>query len=794
MALRTNTIEYALTSLTTDTKAFFDSVFIWNGSTYADETTDAASSTTGDVALSGTLNSEWYFGNDLLFSGFNMNHSSNGTTGVLVWEYSKGSGTWGTLTKTLINNIGNDRLVAGVSRTGFVFDPPSDWATDTVNSATRYWIRARVTTAYGVTPTGDWAMKGEYATFSQQTLYIPETTDRAIKSAIIEVTARDASTGGASFAGYSGRLKLGSNAYTTRSASRQVIAGSVRDLVFLAGGKVVSVGLDFTSNFVSNFGNSSSQTANFQFSYMNDDFNTGGNVINNITAKLIITYEFNDTATTRIKTVRIPLESPTTTLTNTLAEIGTNQVPNLDTFLPEASKTYRDIFFQFESLEARANTTDFQLCLALDSEAEHQDGLHEAAQTYNPTYRYLWKRTDMATNSTHAFKARSTLTGRFVSPSVLLVVTYEYNEADTTSVINSIALPFSAPGLLKQDTIPRTFKIDFPIQEPSTITLVQSGIQFISQVVSGGSNNVLLKSGSQSYRTYTVASTVSQSSGYYTCTQRIDSNGVQGAGVTLARGLNNIVEISAYRTTTSGNRYCGLGGVVYLNYTSGKSALKTAAHNKSIYFMLSENKQFVIDGDDGLGNSNISYSFGIADVNYYLHNNSLAIKGCGEGATTQGELTPVIEAKTNEFDGQSYYSGKNNVYLSSSNRRFFTESYINLDNLFKTHPTDPSGKMDMATSRQLMVANWGLLAYLYGIANYHSITYTASGTVSGYTGDGSGITVELHRKDTDELVGRVTTTTGGSYTFTWYDNTMELYGHARQDGTHLGRSDDTLAS
>lgn len=63
--------------------------------------------------------------------------TAKSATGVLVWEYSLGSDTWGTLTVTDgTNSLVNDGAVT--------FTPPVDWATDSQNSsASMYFIRVR---------------------------------------------------------------------------------------------------------------------------------------------------------------------------------------------------------------------------------------------------------------------------------------------------------------------------------------------------------------------------------------------------------------------------------------------------------------------------------------------------------------------------------------------------------------------------------------------------------------------------------------------------------------------------
>lgn len=73
-----------------------------------------------------------------------------------VWEYSKGSGVWG----TPLTVIDRTDTAAGDGKQSFQQDgaihfvPPSDWAKDTIDGQEAYWIRCRVTaTNVTVAPT-----------------------------------------------------------------------------------------------------------------------------------------------------------------------------------------------------------------------------------------------------------------------------------------------------------------------------------------------------------------------------------------------------------------------------------------------------------------------------------------------------------------------------------------------------------------------------------------------------------------------------------------------------------------
>ena len=127
---------------------------------------------------------------------------------------------------------------------------------------------------------------------------------------------------------------------------------------------------------------------------------------------------------------------------------------------------------------------------------------------------------------------------------------------------------------------------------------------------------------------------------------------------------------------------------------------------------------------------------------------------------------------------------------------FRSAGYCVVNRLTKTFPTDPRwGAIDSSASH-----TWELLYLSTGKQfhcaefTFHSITETVTGTVSGYTGDGSGLTVDIFRTNGDEYIGSATTSAGGTYTFTWYSDNDDLYAICRQSDALCGRSTDGKAS
>ena len=120
-----------------------------SGGSFIDETADANSAGAGDVTVTEPFDTD-----DALLVGRLKQFSSISflidTPGVgdaveaeTIWEYSKGSDSWGTLADVV---DGTTALTAAAGEKVLSFTIPVDWATDTVNSlGPFYWIRLRST-------------------------------------------------------------------------------------------------------------------------------------------------------------------------------------------------------------------------------------------------------------------------------------------------------------------------------------------------------------------------------------------------------------------------------------------------------------------------------------------------------------------------------------------------------------------------------------------------------------------------------------------------------------------------
>lgn len=619
------------------------------------------------------------------------------------------------------------------------------------------------------------------ATLAQISLYIPETVI-AFTSVFAEFGYQDAITAtGGTVTEHRLGLRLGAAAYTTVSETDD-IANSGENMSGVMGP------YDFTSHFTTNW-TGTSMTCDAQV-YI--DFSTGTTLVaRNITVKLYVTYTYDDnpaTNATQIKTVRIPLESLVGALSTTAnSNIGSSQIPALNTFLAEQSVTIRDYFFEIEGNVANNNTTtDFTISANVDAGTAKTFAVTEAALGSDTFLRLLWKPSSVpSTASTHNFQMWST-TARYNMAAVDLVVTYEFNASTTVSngrMNVSIVLPIEIASPLGYNVSADASRFIRSIMcAESNPTLLHSAFRINFNAATSVAG-LSFRAGAQSYRAYThVANIVA---GAFCLQQRIDSGGAQGAGFTLAHGFNEIV-IDGYSTDTTDD-VTNIGGTITLNYQCDvpSQGLGAAAHTV---------RKVLLAWDAALTDlvRINNWSFSIPPANYW-------IVGAGflfhQWSSASMAVTLDVQANSGEGKGAGYYD----IYadaMQSDAERAYTPVWMRGRDVFKRFPTDVDpDRLNIETARDYRLftsttTGNGLIAAI----TYHSITRTFSGTVSGYAdADGAGLTVLIFRTDTMELIGEVTTTAGGAYTFTWYDDTVGLLPVCVEDSTHHGAGPITTA-
>lgn len=513
-----------------------------------------------------------------------------------------------------------------------------------------------------------------------------------------------------------------------------------------------------------------SATVTFQAYF---DMSTGTTLTtNNIFVIFCMTYEFDDAASTLYQTCMIPLESSTGALAASETQIGSAQIPQFTNpggwFENTANWMPRQYFFLIEGNESNnTGTTNFVISAGVDGGYDIAFGQNTATLASDRLLYWTFNMlASMPTgNTTHDFYLWISTGGvtRLNNCAVTLYITYEWTPSGSTEIVNSVQLPLSFESPMSGTTttdISRS-KTSIYVEEPSTITLLQSGYKVNFYPGAGNLGGLNSRAGSQAYRAYT--HTASVNCGGSSFQQRLDSGSAQGAGMTLARGKNDIT-IDLYRTDATDLGW-GPSGLIYLNYKSGISSQSGGAcnHNHTVYNLIGQ-----WDAAQAVTREFTATSVTINEAQYWL--NAVG-HYCNLFQITTTNFSAGIVLLAELLSGEDAADGWKQIGF----RQYITEEagfnphYINSSDFYKRYPNDQDlTRMNIETSRKYrMISN--IAAKALGLTifyTYHSIKFAVAGTVSG-TGGG---TVNLYLIDyTNKRV--LDTTTGTTYSFNWFDNT-----------------------
>ena len=127
-----------------ETDTAIDCAYLDDGGVFTDYTTEFNNATVDDVELmpaTEVVNDAFYFGYSTAFPSLKLNIGQAAVGTAITWEYWDGAAwsSWSPVDNTDGFTILGTNIVAA--------DEPGDWATTAVNGSTKYWIRARVSTA-----------------------------------------------------------------------------------------------------------------------------------------------------------------------------------------------------------------------------------------------------------------------------------------------------------------------------------------------------------------------------------------------------------------------------------------------------------------------------------------------------------------------------------------------------------------------------------------------------------------------------------------------------------------------
>jgi hypothetical protein len=608
---------------------------------------------------------------------------------------------------------------------------------------------------------------------SQITLYIPEAASGTItfRKVILDAVIADAS---ATPANVTGRTLF----FTLQGATESSV-NNTQAYTQSGENMIHHFSVDMTSYFTTNWGANGSRTFDSSIT-----INTGATGSNNISVKITIDYDFDDTQTTHIKTVWIPLNADINALPTTKPGSPIDTIPALDTYCPEATKTFRQIVIVSQGNEEKSAVTDISRSWEIDSLGVFTSQLFEGASNSSKWYR-LNEVVSFDTSVTHGFYSWASTTD-FDHPQNWLVVTYEFSPSSSTRMINSLLFPMEFGGAMGGPTsadYQRASK-EFFIQEPGTINNVKLAcfIHYDQLSAIAGMN---ARVGTGSFVTYSSVAAVLSGG----CGLMIRNDGA----FTLARGRNTLTA-DIYNTDASDLGY-NLAGWWMVNYHSDIpsqgfwAANHTVIRNlKAVGTQAAATQSIVAATAPDIPEA--TWFLNAVGIWYvYTSNSTGNPSGVHIGAErlSAGEGGLVWENAYESLGGTDAESGIRQAWAQARTifRRFRDGSIID---------QDPK-RLPFETARRWRVCLGGNCAsfdHLDMVFTYHSITFTISGTVTD--SNGGAVTLSLHRVSDGEKVMETTRTGNGAYSFNWFDNTEEMYVVAREDNNYIGRSANGLAT
>lgn len=606
-------------------------------------------------------------------------------------------------------------------------------------------------------------------TFTGNTIYLPEGS-KVFKSVTMVATWGDDGTAATSPTNWILGVKLGGAAESAATVT-DTVTNSAEAWTFRARRDVTAY---FTTNWS---GTSMTWEASVQ---------QAGSATQNHSVKLIVTYEYDDTTTTHIKTVRIPIESTRALLTTTYQTVGgATAIPAIGgSFLPESTKTVRQVWVELWGSEATAAATDFVVQARINGGANIDWWDSEASMTSSRWAYGIIDITAEDLTAARSLECISTLTSsRMTQVGGMVCVTYEFDSSASTTILNSILIGgvdsvgyMGGTAVGDEDAWTRSIYID----EPGTITMLPSAVALFLN--DSGTMTVNVAVGAQTDTAYVLTAGGIQA-GQFSLVHRIDSAGAKGtAGMTLARGANSYTIQT--RSATAGAGWA-LSGFLLLNYTSGKSTSGVGTHAQTRYFHLADTA-----ADSSVRQVNDVTTPTIPETWHYLVGAVIDIDA-QVTATASGSMALMLERTAGAGWDPTFtatFRGDNELSLMTPFGAARTT--------WQRWPGDPDdSRADIEVARDwrldanpAMWASWGMWV------TWHSHQWTVSGTVSGYAdADGAGLTVKVYRASNDEHVLTLTTTAGGAFTSPWFDNVDELYCAVYEDSTHVGRSSNAVA-
>jgi hypothetical protein len=618
--------------------------------------------------------------------------------------------------------------------------------------------------------------------FTQVTLNIPESS-LSFKKVWVECGATDiiSATGG-TIGEWRIGLRLAAVAYTTVT--------QLNDIVNSGENMAPHICADFTTHFTTNW-SGSSMTCDVQI-YLDQTTGTTFNFTNGW-GLIWVTYEYDDTSATQVMNAWIPMTSAVGALPSSKGA-AQDTVPNIDTFLGYGSISYKNIMMLMEGNESHgAGTTTFQVSVQLDATTTQVSSNFVGALASD---RYVKAHFDLmsggspifTTSATHSFyswiSTGAVTRMNHAAFTILIVFTFDATSANDGNISLILPQEIESPmGATTSSDYQRGLR-ELWIQEGATVAIQNSAFRWHWEQV-GAIATAYFRCGTQSF--VSITDTAAALCGG-NCHQRTVHD-----NITLARGRNSLT-CDCYNSDTTDKGW-NLSGMWIINYKCAKPTAGWGASNHTVFWPISLYGTGAATADSTISATNPA----IPEADYLI--NALGIK-CDimtSGTTAMYAYSIFVERLSGEggIQWERVYASPTHDDPEVGLRQFWgmMRAY------FKRWPTDPdTGRMDIETARRWrFLSSQATTCYFQILCcfTYHTIIKTVSGTISN--SNAGTVNLYLHRSDNNtsqpgELVKSTSRSGNGAYSFDWFDNTENVYVSAYEDGTHLGRSANGLAT
>lgn len=607
---------------------------------------------------------------------------------------------------------------------------------------------------------------GVAADFTQITLSLPE-NNKVFRSVLCELSWDDGNTSASNSTQRRLDLKLGAGTMTEIGDSLTTLAQTGESMFHV-------FTFDATAFFNANW-SGSSMTLDAQTTISDS---AGGNP-KNVSLILYIQYEHDETSATQTKSILWSFDSLASSLPTSKISFGT--IPDIEATFLEDGLVIDEVSFILEGVTGQAAaTTDVTLSLEIDSLGVINSQIFEGNLRTGRAVRWIANNPSFTTNESHTLNVWTDVGTRFPYLAVKMLVTYRYTVATTTTVTNFVMLPIEVEGGVgySTDSFKSSVSRDLWIQEPGTITALNTGAQLFWIRNSNQSFDPSVQINGGGYTTYDIVASGSADSGLHTAIKEFTS--VAG----LARGKNTFsLDMYINGPRLSGN----VSGVMYIVYSSGKSSQGINSHNKTALHIVEAHNE----REDSITHSFGPNSISIPETNVFLNAIGYIMIYLTDGSGNNAGVSILVQRLAAE-NGPGWENAYTDICYDT-----FETGWRQVNALtkycFKRWTGDPDpDRFDVQTDRITRVAFASAARNFTSVVKfvtYHSITSTVADSVSGFTGT---VTISLHRAATGEKVLETTRTGDGAFSFTWYDNTEQLYVVAT-DGTNVGRSQAALA-